>query len=83
MPVGFLLCLQSPSTTRPTYWAELNSVLSSYSGWIQIGKIASIVDELVSYGADFEVLDDEEVARSIVVDNIPEEAREEDIIIHF
>ena len=80
--MGFLPSV-SPSTTRPTYWAELNSVLPSCSGWIQIGKIASIVDKLVSYGADFEVLDDEEVVRSIVVDNIPEEAREEDIIIHF
>ena len=38
------------------------------------------IDELVSYG---EVLDDEQAARSIVVDNMPEEALEEDIIIHF
>ena len=48
-----------------------------------LGKMASIVEELVSYGADLEVLDDEKAARSIVVDNMPEEAREEDIIIHF
>ena len=48
-----------------------------------LGKMASIVDELVSYGTDFEVLDDERAARSILVDNIPEEAREEDIIYHF
>ena len=48
-----------------------------------LGKMATIVEELVSYGADLEVLDDEKAARSIVVDNMPEEAREEDIIIHF
>ena len=35
--------------------------------------MASTVDEL----------DDEQAVRSIVVDNMPEEAREEDIIIHF
>ena len=45
--------------------------------------MASIVCELVSYGADFEVLDDERAARSIVVCNMPEEAQENDIIIHF
>ena len=38
--------------------------------------MASIVDEL-------EVLDDEQAVRSIVVNNMPEEALEEDIIIHF
>ena len=47
------------------------------------GQLASIVDELVFYGPDLEVLDDGKAARSIVVDNMPEEAREEDIIIHF
>ena len=35
--------------------------------------MASTVDEL----------DDEQAVRSIVVDNMPEEAREEDIKIHF
>ena len=35
--------------------------------------MASTVDEL----------GDEQAVRSIVVDNMPEEAREEDIIIHF
>ena len=45
-----------------------------------LGKMGSIVDELVSCGP---LLDDEQAVRSIVVDNMPEEAREEDIIIHF
>ena len=45
--------------------------------------MAGFLDDIIIQSNDYEDLDEEKAARSIVVSNIPPEIRDEQLLIHF